>query len=123
MIVNGLRAGLLATSVPRTLQGGTRQGVDASQPDSFVSEIVIAPSSAVLGVSDTLQMSERSLFSGGQLEDRAGESLWSSSDPTVATVDENGLVEAIAPGIAVITALDGTTADNQRYAKATITVA
>ncbi|MGZ4106709.1 MAG: Ig-like domain-containing protein, partial [Tumebacillaceae bacterium] len=46
---------------------------------------------------------------------------WSSSNPTVATVDANGLVHALVPGTAVITAtnFDGVTT---RTAKSTITV-
>ena len=45
---------------------------------------------------------------------------WASSDPSVATVDENGLVTGIAPGTAQITV---TTEQGGRTAKSTITVA
>ena len=34
---------------------------------------------------------------------------WTSSDPSVATVDENGLVTAVAPGMAIITAASNQT--------------
>ncbi len=39
------------------------------------------------------------------------ETAWSSNNPAVATVDENGVVKAVAPGTAIITAtVDGKTA-------------
>ena len=44
---------------------------------------------------------------------------WTSSDSTVATVDQNGLVTALARGTAVITA---TTADSGKTASCTVTV-
>ena len=44
---------------------------------------------------------------------------WTSSDSTVATVDQNGLVTALARGTAVITA---TTADGGKTASCTVTV-
>ncbi len=36
---------------------------------------------------------------------------WSSSDPSIATVDENGCVKAVNTGIAIITALSGSVTD------------
>ena len=44
---------------------------------------------------------------------------WTSSDSAVATVDQNGVVTAVAPGTAVITA---TTADGGKTASCTVTV-
>ncbi len=43
---------------------------------------------------------------------------WSSSDPTVATVDNNGIVTAIKQGVAIITA--STANDKEAYCKVTV---
>lgn len=78
--------------------------------------------------SETIAAGEDGAF-GEQLQLKAavspkdafdGSLLWSSSDETVATVDENGLVTSVGLGTAVITA---TAADGAKSASCTVTVA
>ena len=76
----------------------------------------------------TLNRSNLSLTAGGtawlraavQPDNAANQSVtWASSDPSVATVDQNGVVTAVAPGAATITA---TTVDGGFTAICTVTV-
>ena len=87
---------------------------------------VTAATVSVTGVS--LDKTELSLTVGGTetltatvAPDNATDKTvtWTSSDSTVATVDQNGVVTAVAPGTAVITA---TTADGGKTASCTVTV-
>ena len=76
----------------------------------------------------TLNRSNLSLTAGGtawlraavQPDNAANQSVtWASSDPSVATVDQNGVVTAVAPGTATITV---TTVDGGFTAICTVTV-
>ncbi|MFQ7139079.1 S-layer homology domain-containing protein [Evtepia sp.] len=76
----------------------------------------------------TLNRSNLSLTAGGnawlraavQPDNAANQSVtWASSDPSVATVDQNGVVTAVAPGAATITV---TTVDGGFTAICTVTV-
>ena len=76
----------------------------------------------------TLNRSNLSLTAGGtawlraavQPDNAANQSVtWASSDPSVATVDQNGVVTAVAPGTATITV---TTQDGNHTAACTVTV-
>jgi uncharacterized protein YjdB len=73
-----------------------------------------------------LDDSEKTMLVGGEYTltatcDKDSPITWSSSDETVATVDENGKVTAVSVGTATITA---TASDNgkQTYATCTVTV-
>lgn len=51
----------------------------------------------------------------------AGNLTWSSSDPTIATVDKDGYVEAVAPGTCTITVTNGTLSDTCQIVVVTTT--
>jgi len=65
-----------------------------------VSAVTVSPSTATLVVAATRQFSAAVTATGGASEDVT----WASSDTDVATVDADGLVTAVAPGTATITA-------------------
>ena len=51
----------------------------------------------------------------------AGNLTWSSSDPSIATVDKDGYVEAVAPGTCTITVTNGTLSDTCQIVVVTTT--
>ena len=70
--------------------------------------ILISPVNPSIEVGATLTLSAtRVINNNGQLEilDIAGNVSWSSSNPGVATVDNDGTVTGVAAGTAVITAV------------------
>ena len=73
--------------------------------------IPVATSIALNKTETTLKVGAQEQLTATVLPEEAEQAVtWKSSDPTVATVDENGLVTAVAPGSATITAAttDGT---------------
>ena len=73
------------------IKDAIRHGDEEKPP--VVVQLSVEPATAELAVGEI-----RALTASG-----AGRYLWSSSDETVATVDEQGTVTAVAPGTAVIT--------------------
>lgn len=52
---------------------------------------------------ETAQLAATAYGSNGDVSDATGDLAWSSSDPSVAAVDEFGAVTGVAAGVAVIT--------------------
>jgi uncharacterized protein YjdB len=75
-------------------------------------QVSITPDGGAIEVGDTLQLSATST-------DSADIIAWSSDDEAIATVDTTGLVEAVGPGVAMITA---TGSNSGRTATVTVTV-
>lgn len=86
-------------------------GLESTTPDAtavafapdvanIVKGIVISQSAATLEEGATLALYASTIPEGAEI-------TWSSSDDTYATVDDNGLVTAVATGSAVITAVSG----------------
>jgi hypothetical protein len=79
-----------------------------------LSSIAIGPQAQTITVNPktTLQMSATGTFSDGSTQDLTGKVLWSSSDPTCATISSSGLVSpaSAVAGVctATISASDGT---------------
>jgi len=93
-------AGLAACSS----DGGTGLLVGAPSGGA-VASVAVSPSAATLGVGTTLQLTS-TLFdgNGGEL---SGDVSWDSSNNSVASVNDSGLVTAVAEGAATITASAG----------------
>ena len=68
--------------------------------------IVVSPRADTVALGDTLRLAAEALDSNGHAVAGA-EFRWSSSDPSVATVDDSGLVRGQAEGKAAITAAAG----------------
>ena len=86
-------------------------GLESTTPDAtavafapdvanIVKGIVISQSAATLEEGATLALYASTIPEGAEI-------TWSSSDDTYATVDDNGVVTAVATGSAVITAVSG----------------
>ncbi|UCD24770.1 MAG: Ig-like domain-containing protein, partial [Gemmatimonadota bacterium] len=73
------------------------------QLTAIVARIAIAPLQAELDVGDTIQLAASSVDGDGNAAD-AADLVWTTSDPSVAEVTAVGLVTAVAPGHAVISA-------------------
>lgn len=88
-----------------------------SLPEILVTDITLSHSKAALKIKESLLVKTTILP-----EDAANKVLnWTSSNPTIATVDSNGLIKAVSPGSAIITAVSS---DGSNISKTvTVTVA
>ena len=76
--------------------------VEIAPPEIPASGVTLSESSLVLDVDETAQLTAAIVP-----EDTTDKLVWASSDPSVATVSQDGLVTAVGPGSAVITAAAG----------------
>lgn len=89
---------VLGLSVGCVDNGGTSSPSDSSSV--ITGKITLNYTSAKVDVYDTLQLTATK-------ENVTGNVQWTSSDPSVATVDNNGLVSALSVGSTVVTAMVG----------------
>ena len=68
--------------------------------------VVVSPPTATIALGDTLRLVAKAFDENGHVVGGA-EFAWSSSDPSVATVDASGLVSGVTEGKAAITATTG----------------
>ena len=90
-------------------------------PVVSVSSVTVSPDALSLSVDDTATLAAEVLPA-----DADQTVVWTSSDPGVATVDDNGVVTAVGPGTAeiIVTATNGTDdASDDVAASCTVTVA
>jgi uncharacterized protein YjdB len=101
---NGLVTGISAGSAAITATVEGKSGVAAvSVAPAPVASVSVSPSSATLVVGQTVELEAQPRdASGHPLSGRAV--TWSSNRPEVATVTATGIVAAIAPGTATISA-------------------
>lgn len=74
--------------------------------EAQIQELAVAPTDPTLLVGTTLQLQANAMLTDDTGADLAASVTWTSSDPSVATVTQNGVVEAVAVGAATIRALD-----------------
>lgn len=86
--------------------------------DAVLESLTLEPAGATIPLGSTEQLRANGLFSDGSMADLSAFVTWTSTDPTVATVTNRGLVTALALGEATIEAASGDIA-----ATADITVA
>ncbi|MBX3176552.1 MAG: Ig-like domain-containing protein [Candidatus Hydrogenedentes bacterium] len=110
-LVTGAAAGVATISATGTITGAAGGSI-VTVIARVEHEVSVSPSAAALITGDTLQFNASTTREGDTL-------TWSSDTPSVAAVSPNGLVTAIGPGSASITAQGG--AANER-AVALITV-
>lgn len=84
---------------------------------SVLTFITLTPASGTIIMGSSLQLQATGIFADGDTEDLTQFVTWNSSASSVATINPTGLVNAIAPGSATITASLGNTT-----ATATLTV-
>ena len=102
-----------STVVTATTENGLKASCNILVPVE-AEKVTLDKTSAVIGVGAQLQLN--AAVSPENTTDK--NVVWASSDPSVATVDENGLVKAIAKGEAKITA----SSSNGKSAECAVTV-
>ena len=75
--------------------------------DPVLTSITVSPTSTSVGIGSTAQLSANGVFNDGSSEPLSNSQVtWTSSEPTVATVSNAGVVTGVATGTATITATD-----------------
>ncbi|WP_216638235.1 Ig-like domain-containing protein, partial [Brevibacillus brevis] len=72
--------------------------------DVYVNRLKLSPSSLSLDVEEEEQLTLSATLSDRKTEDVTEQAFWESSEPEVATVNENGGIIGLAPGVTVISA-------------------
>ena len=105
-----LSASLLVAALAGTLSCGGDGTTDPvpppPPPPPVATSITVSPATVALEVGDTLRLSAEVLDQNGRSMPGAAVT-WSSGDESVATVDDAGLVTAVAEGEAAVTASSG----------------
>lgn len=76
-------------------------GADAHRP---IDQVVVQPASLTLGVGQSFDLVAHGVFADGSGFRIDQQAAWTSSDAAVASVDNQGLVQALAAGTAMISA-------------------
>ncbi len=84
--------------------------------------IAVTPSDPSLAAGTTLQLTATGMWSDLSNQDLSSSASWASSDAAVLTVSAAGLVTAVAPGTATVTATSGGVAGSTTVAVTTATL-
>jgi serine/threonine-protein kinase len=103
-----------ATRISATSEGRTSVTTLTVSPEP-VARVTVDPDRWTMAVGDTAQLSVHVVGSGGAALDRPIE--WESSNPSIASVSSDGVVRAVTPGSATVTARAG-----ERMGRTSITV-
>lgn len=95
--------GFVACTADEPELAETEQAVAAS-----LSSIAITPGTVAIPVQVQQQLKAVGTYSNSSTKNLTATATWSSSNPSVATVSSGGLVTALAPGSATISARSGT---------------
>jgi uncharacterized protein YjdB len=109
----GMATGLTAGTSTITATATSMQGnatLTVNNASANLNTITITPQLTSVPISTTVQFSATGTYGDGSTRDLSSLVTWTSSSPTVATVDVNGLFTALAAGTTTITAtLNGVT--------------
>ena len=100
----GLATAVGNGSATITASAGTASGSAAVTVAQEASEVVVSPPADTVPVGDTVRLEAEVRDANGHALTGDASLTWSSSDPSVATVDGSGLVSGVALGTATITA-------------------
>ena len=121
-VANGDTSGIPDQRIPATFQdftvtyeGQDAQRIPFAQETVYVEGVTLDQDSAQVQVGQTVTFNASVLPQNATCQDVT----WSTSDPAVATVDENGVVTGVAQGTATITV---TTADGGKTARCVVQV-
>jgi len=107
-LISTASPGILPVSIIATVPGGTRpftQRIEATIVAGPAATVRIAPAVGRIVVGQRFQLAAFPRTAFG--DSTSGETAWTSSAPAVARLDQGGMMIAVAPGSAVITAVVG----------------
>ncbi len=101
----GLVKGVAAGSAQITAAvSGMSTTVNVTVSAAALTSLAVAPQTVSLGVGDAAKLTATGTFDDASHKDMTASATWTSSDATIATVDNQGNVTAVAVGGATITA-------------------
>jgi uncharacterized protein YjdB len=104
-LVTGIGAGTASiTAALSGLVANAAVTVPGTVPPPPLVSITVTPATATVIVGSTQQMTATANYSDGEQIDVTGSATWTSSAPTIATINSVGLVTAAASGNSTITA-------------------
>ena len=103
---SGLVRGVAEGTATITATSGSASGSAAVMVMQSASSVTVTPAAKAIGPGDTLRLAAEAFDENGQTVEGA-EFAWSSSEGSVATVTDSGLVRGVAEGTATITATSG----------------
>jgi len=86
---------------------GDKDPVLSPEPLEGLMSIVVSPLNATIALDLSQQFSATGIYADGTALDISGEVSWSSATTAVASINEQGLAQALTPGSSVITASFG----------------
>lgn len=95
-----------AATVTASLGGQTATGSYTVTPPAL-DYVILTPPNARIDMMMPVQFSARGYWTDGRTEDITRTVEWTSSDPSVATIDAGGLATAVGDGSVIITARSG----------------
>jgi uncharacterized protein YjdB len=111
--VNGVATGVAAgpTTISATLGSVTGStGLTVSAPT--ISSIVVTPAGVTLGIGVTQAYTATAIYTNGTSQGLSSGVTWTSSQPSVASVNNSGLATTLSPGPTTITATVGSFSDS-----------
>lgn len=107
-LVTGLSTGKASiTATAPSDAGGLSRTIEVTVTDATVTQMNVSPATSSLAKGTQQQFTVSANFSDGSKSTITDSVNWSSSNESVATIDESGLVSAVAKGTSVITASFG----------------
>lgn len=92
-----------SSTLTASLGGVTSNGASLTVTNASVNQIDLSATASTLAAGTKAQLTAVASYSDGTSQDITGLVSWSNSDSSVATVDTNGQITAVAPGTATIT--------------------
>jgi trimeric autotransporter adhesin len=113
-VVSGVSAG--SVTITASLRGQGSATTNLTVSNATVQSITVTPATPTIALGASQQFAASGLFSDGSTQDITSVSTWTSSTPTVAVVDKNGLAYSASHGQtninATFKAVSGSTALN-----------
>jgi uncharacterized protein YjdB len=105
-----------ATSgIPPTIVGGSVGSTTLTVGPANLSSLSVSPSNPSLPAGVTQQLTAMAIYNDGTSYDLTGQVTWSSSDPSVATINSSGLATAITPGTTTLSIVFGGVAGSTTF--------
>ena len=105
---NGSGTSYAASGSATFLMGSANVTLYAQWTPVTLSSITVTPVNPAIVTASTQQLTADGTYSDGSTQNVTATATWNSSDPGKVTVIPSGLVTAVAPGTATVTATSGT---------------